>query len=53
MIGGDIFMPANSGHVSRIRYNCLVVRHPNQLNGTWNDVIIMLHTSVTQNCLIL
>lgn len=33
MIGGDIFMPANSGHVSGIRYNCLVVRHPNQLNG--------------------
>lgn len=27
MIGGDTFMPANSGHVSGIRYNWLVVRH--------------------------
>lgn len=48
MIGGDIFMPANSGHVSGIRYNCLVVRHPDQLNGAWNDVIIMLHICNTK-----
>lgn len=36
-------MLANSGHVSGIRYNCLIGLHPNQLNGAWNDVIIMLH----------
>lgn len=36
MIGGDIFMPANSGHVSKIRYNWLVGRHVPPSSTEWS-----------------
>lgn len=42
---GDIFMPANSGHVSEIRYNCLSCT--TLINWTaLNDVIIILRMYV-------